>query len=139
MAENGANFLEVYEFFLEQGFDPHTAYQSAARVFRGSTPTDGPFTKDISYSKGFVLTYNFISLVVQKGLLDRIPLLFVGKTTLKDMRTLAQGVEDGLIVPPRYVPPPFADLNALSAWVCSSNFLRRLDLGRIEADYANLI
>jgi uncharacterized protein (TIGR02421 family) len=139
MAENGANFLEVYEFFLDWGFNPHEAFVYAARVFRGSSPTDGPFTKDISYSKGFVLTYNFISLVVQKGLLDRIPLLFVGKTTLKDMRTLAQGVEDGIITPPRYLPPPFVDLNALSAWICSSNFLRRLDLARIEADYANLI
>jgi len=139
MAENGANFLEVYEYFLEQGLEPSEAFQFTARVFRGSTATDGPFTKDISYSKGFVLTYNFISLVVQKGLLDRIPLLFVGKTTLKDMRTLWQGIEEGLIVPPKYIPPPFADLNSLSAWICYSNFLRRLDLARIETDYAKLI
>ena len=139
MAESGADFLEVYRFFLDQGFEETDSFQYAARVFRGSTPTAGPFTKDISYSKGFVLIYNFISLVVQKGLLDRIPLLFVGKATLKDMRTLNQAIQEGLVEPPRYLPPPFADLNSLSAWICYSNFLRKLDLQRIEADYVNLI
>ncbi|MFZ0256864.1 MAG: hypothetical protein WAN46_14755, partial [Gammaproteobacteria bacterium] len=33
----------------------------------------------------------------------------------------------------------FADLNGLTAWMCYSNFLSRLSLERIEADYANLL
>ena len=62
-----------------------------------------------------------------------------GKTTLEDMRTLGQLVEEGLVVPPRYLPAPFADLNALSAWMCFSGFLNNLSLERVEADYANIL
>lgn len=138
MAEEGANFLDVFRFFRDQGMHENEGYANAARVFRGSTPTGGPFTKDLSYSKGFVLVYNYVMLAVRKGLLDRIPLLFCGKTNLADMRTIAQLVEEGLVVPPRYLPPPLEDLRSLSAWMCYSSFLSRLDLRRIEADYANL-
>jgi len=75
----------------------------------------------------------------EAGKLQQIPLLFCGKTTLEDMRTLGQLVEEGLVVPPRYLPEPFADLNALSAWMCFSGFLTNLSLDRIEADYANIL
>ena len=139
MAEQGADFCEVYAFFAEQGFAPEEAYQMTARVFRGSTPTGLPFTKDLSYSKGFVLTYNFILLAVKAGKLDIIPLLFVGKTNLADMRLIRQLVEEGLVARPAFVPEPFADLKALSAWMCYSSFLSRLSLGRMEADYASLL
>jgi hypothetical protein len=37
-----------------------------------------------------------------------------------------------------FVPPQFADLHALSAWMCYANFLNRLSLKRIEDDYAGL-
>lgn len=139
MAEQGADFCEVYRCYLAEGASELDAYINAARVFRGSTPDGGPFTKDITYNKGFILTYNYIQLAIKKGLLDRIPLLFCGKTTLEDIRTLAQLVEEGLVEPPRFLPPQFADLNALSAWMCYSNFLNRLSLERIEADYAGIL
>jgi hypothetical protein len=64
-----------------------------------------------------------------------VPLLFCGKTTLEDMRTLRQLVDEGLVVPPKYLPEQFRDMNALSAWMCFSNFLNHLSLDRIEADY----
>ncbi|HDR3070374.1 TPA: DUF1704 domain-containing protein, partial [Pseudomonas aeruginosa] len=98
-----------------------------------------PFTKDLSYLKGFILIYNYIQLAVRKGKLEQIPLLFCGKTTLEDMRTLRQLVDEGLVAPPKYLPPQFRDLNALSAWMCFSNFLNHLSLDRIEADYANIL
>lgn len=139
MVEDGANFLDVFRFFREQGHDEQDSYQNAIRVFRGSTPEGGPFTKDISYSKGFVLIYNYLALAVRKGLLDRIPFLFCGKATLEDIRTLKLAADEGLVVPPKYLPPHFADLNALTAWMCYSNFLGALDHFRIEADYTNIL
>jgi uncharacterized protein (TIGR02421 family) len=139
MAEAGANFLEVYRYFLEEGYDPRESYKHAQRIFRGSLPDGcGPFAKDLCYSKGFVLIYNYIRLAVSKGQLRRLPLLFCGKTTLCDIKILAQLVEEGLVVPPRFVPPQFADLHALCAWMCYANFLNRLSLKRIEEDYAGL-
>ncbi|MBI2435684.1 MAG: flavohemoglobin expression-modulating QEGLA motif protein, partial [Candidatus Hydrogenedentes bacterium] len=139
MTEQGATFLDVFEFFRRQGFSDFDSYTNASRIFRGSTPTGGPFTKDICYSKGFILVYNFIQLAVRKGKLDRIPLLFCGKTVLEDMRALAHLVDEGIVVPPKFMPPQFRDLNALTAWMCYSNFLNRLNLERIEGDYANIL
>jgi uncharacterized protein (TIGR02421 family) len=139
MAEEGADFLQVFEFYKEQGYGMEESYGNASRVFRGSTPAGLPFTKDLSYLKGFILIYNYIQLAVRKGKLEQIPLLFCGKTTLEDMRTLRQLVDEGLVAPPKYLPPQFRDLNALAAWMCFSNFLNHLSLDRIEADYANIL
>ncbi len=138
-AENGADFLEIYKFFLDQGFSPQECYTATSRVFRGSTPADTPFTKDLSYCKGFVQIYNYIMLAVRRGQLDRIPLIFCGKTTLEDIRSLADLVTEGIVVPPVYLPPQFADLNALAAFMCLSNFLNSLNLKQVEADYEQLL
>jgi len=139
MAEEGADFLDVFAFFREQDYTEDECYSNANRVFRGSLPNGLPFTKDLSYLKGFIMIYNYIQLAVRKGKLEQIPLLFCGKTTLEDMRTLRQLVDEGMVVPPRYLPQQFQDLNALSAWMCFSNFLNHLSLDRIEADYANIL
>jgi uncharacterized protein (TIGR02421 family) len=139
MAEAGANFLEVYRYFLEEGYDSREGYHHTMRIFRGSLPEGaGPFTKDLCYSKGFVMVYNFIRQSVSRGMVRRVPLLFCGKTTLGDIKTLAQLIDEGLVEPPRYLPPQFADLHALTAWLCYANFLNRLSLKRIEDDYAGL-
>jgi len=139
IAEQGGNFLDVYRFFQEQGFSEQESYANAARIFRGSVPDGAPFTKDLSYNKGFIMIYNYLRLAVRKGMLNRIPLLFCGKTTLEDMRTLAQFVDEGIVAPPRFLPPQIADLNGITAWMCYSNFLNRLDLGRIQDDYASIL
>ena len=119
--------------------DEHDAYQSALRVFRGSTIDGGPFTKDLAYSKGFILIYNYMRLAVQRGLVSRIPLLFVGKTTLDDLHILADLQEEGIITAPKYLPPQFNDLSAVSAWMVYSLFLNRLDLNRLATDFKGIL
>jgi uncharacterized protein (TIGR02421 family) len=138
LAESGADFLDVYRFFLEQGYPPRESYQHAMRIFRGSLPAGcGPFTKDLCYSKGFVLLYNFMRLAVSRGKVHRLPLLFCGKANLDDIKTLALLADEGLLTPPRYLPPPFANLHAIAAWLCYANFFSCLSAKRIEEDYAN--
>lgn len=139
MAEEGANFLDVFNFYCEQGSDPVDSYQSTSRVFRGSTPDGGPFTKDLSYSKGFILIYNYIRLAVQRGLVSQIPLLFLGKTTLEDIHILADLAEEKIVTPPKFVPPQFSDIAALSAWMCYSLFLNKLDLQRLATDFKAIL
>lgn len=139
IGEQGGNFIDVFNFFLERNYSEEESYSNSVRVFRGSTPTNGPFTKDLTYSKGFVLIYNFIRLAIARGLIDRIPLLFTGKTTLEDLPVLADLVEEGIVVAPKFVPPQFADLAALSAWMCYSNFFNRIDLTRMAQDYKELL
>lgn len=139
IAEQGGDFLDVYRYYLEQGCSEPDSFINASRIFRGSTPDGQPFTKDLSYNKGFIMIYNYIRLAVRKGMLDRIPMLFCGKATLEDVRTLLQYVQEGIIVPPRFLPPPVADLNGITAWMCYSNFLNKLDLARIQDDYAAIL
>jgi len=139
-AEEGADFLEVYKMLLERGNDEKAAYQTAYRAFRGSLPKGaGPFTKDLSYSRGFILIYNFIRLAVRQGLVNRVPLLFLGKIRIGDLGTLHQLVEDGTILPPRYLPPPYTDLRGVAAWMCYSNFLNTINLERAAEDYSQLL
>jgi uncharacterized protein (TIGR02421 family) len=139
MAEHGASFVDVFQRLRGEGRNADDAYATTVRVFRGSTPQGGPFTKDLAYSRGFVQIYNFIRLAVRRGRLDRIPLLFLGKLTLEDLGVLTELVAQGLITPPRHLPPPFVDLSALTAWMAYSNFLNRLNLAQVEADYARLL
>lgn len=139
MAEKGANFIEVFHFFQEHGLSDEESYAHALRTFRGSLPDSGPFTKDLVYSKGFVLIYNYMQLAVQHGEPSRIPLLFTGKTALGDLRALSDLIAEGLVVPPKFVPPQFADLAALSAWMCYSNFLNRLNWDRVALDFKDVL
>lgn len=139
MAEEGANFLDVFEFYREQGFEPEDSYHSTMRVFRGSTPDGGPYTKDLSYSKGFILIYNYLRLAIQRGMVKQIPLLFVGKTTLEDIHILDDLYEQGLLIAPKYIPPQFKDLAGLSAWMVYSLFLNKLDLQQMATDFKDLL
>lgn len=139
MANNGANFIEVYQSFIEHGWTEAESYNYAMRVFRGSLPDGKPFTKDISYTKGFLLIYNYIRLATHKGLLKLIPTMFIGKTLLKDLPVLTEYIEHGIIIPPKFIPPQFADLSALSAWMSFSLFLNKLDLEKIAINYQDIL
>ncbi len=139
LAEDGATFIDIFEFFRVEGYNEDESYMLSSRVFRGSLPTSGPFTKDLSYAKGFVTVYNFLQLAVRKGKLDRIPLLFCGKTNLEDIRDISQLIDEGIIIPPKYLPPQIKDMNAITAWMCFANFLNQLSMNKIESDYDYLI
>lgn len=139
LVEEGADFLDIFAFYCDKGFDKEESYNLTTRVFRGSTPDGLPFTKDLTYIKGFVLTYNFLRLAVNKGKPDRIPLLFCGKTMIEDMKVLVDLVEEGTVMAPRFLPPPFTDLMGLSAWLSFSRFMASMSFRQLEQDYANVL
>jgi uncharacterized protein (TIGR02421 family) len=140
LAESGADFRRVFEFFRAEGHGERDAYAHAVRVFRGSTPDGGPFTKDLCYARGFVRVASFARIAARRGRLDRLALLFCGKTRLEDVRVLAELAAEGVVLPPRFLPPPFADPDALSAcggWAASC--LGPFACEGLEADYALLL
>ena len=139
LAEQGADFIEVFNYLLEQDMEADDAWVIAARAFRGSTPTGRPFTKDIAYLKGFVLTYNFVSLAVAADCLDRVPFLFCGKVVLEDVRLLHDLAEEGVVVPPKYMPPILRDTKGLVAWLSFNRFLSQLSFEKLQTDYAPLL
>ncbi len=139
LAEEGANFMDIFTFFRDKGLDQEESFTLSSRVFRGSTPDGMPFTKDLTYIKGFVLTYNFMRLAVSKGKPDRIPLLFCGKTMIEDMKVLVDLVDEGTVIAPRFLPAQFQDLMGLSAWLSFSRFMTSLNFRQLEQDYANIL
>lgn len=138
-AENGADFLDIFSFYQESGYADEDAYAATVRVFRGSTPKGLPFTKDLSYTKGFVEIFNYIRLAIHKGLVSHIPMLFTGKVSLENLRTLVDLVDEGLVIKPRYVPPQFKDPAPLCAWAAYSLFINRLDPEQLYNNYKHLL
>jgi uncharacterized protein (TIGR02421 family) len=135
----GANFMDVYRYFLSCGLSDIDSYNHSVRLFRGSTPTGGAFTKDLSYAKGFVLIYNFMRFAISQHRVDVIPLLFSGKLVLDDLPLLCQLRDQGRLAPPIYLPPPFRDLAALSAWMSFSLYLNKFDLNEIQKNFQFLL
>lgn len=135
----GANFLDVYHYFIECGLSEEDSYNNSVRIFRGSTPTGGPFTKDLSYAKGFLLVYNFIRFAISQHRIDAIPLLFTGKLVLDDLPLLKELSDAGILTPPVYLPPQFRDLSGLSAWMSFSLFLNKFDLNEIQKNFRFLL
>ena len=139
LVEEGADFMDVFTFFKDKGLDDEESYIHSSRIFRGSSSDGMPFTKDLTYIKGFVLTYNFMRLAVNKGKPDRIPLLFCGKTMIEDMKVLVDLVEEGTVIAPLFLPPQFKDLMGLSSWLSFSRFMTSLNFRQLEQDYANIL
>ena len=138
-AEEGANLLEVIEFYRTEGYDESECLANAKRVFRGGVLTGGaPFTKDISYARGFIENYNFMRAAIRGGHPQLIPFLFTGKLHVDDIPLLYQKHREGIIDAPRYLPPQFRDLNGIAVWMSFSSFLNLVDLKRIQEHYDKL-
>jgi uncharacterized protein (TIGR02421 family) len=138
LAAEGASFLDVFEACRTEGLSEDDAWVTASRVFRGSLPDAGPFTKDLGYGKGLVLTLMYVRMAIRFGHTRRIPLLFCGKVDLLDMATLHQLEDEGLVERPAFVPPPFDDLPALATTLALGRFTSQLDLDRLSVDYQRL-
>ena len=128
----GANFIEVYKYYLSCGISEDDSYNRTTRVFRGSTPTGGAFTKDLSYAKGLVLIYTFIEFVITNKRIDVVPLLFSGKIMLDDIPLLLELKAENILKDPIYLPPQFRDLSALSVWMSLSLYINKFDMSMIN-------
>lgn len=133
MAESGASFMHVFNYFKNLNQTDEQAFKNAHRVYRGGTVEGGaPFTKDISYTKGFIGTYNFIRSAVRLAKPEMIPFLFSGKVTLEDVPVLFEYAKQGLIEKPKFLPPQFSDLNGIAVWMTLSNFLNKMNMGAVS-------
>jgi uncharacterized protein (TIGR02421 family) len=129
MAVEGADFLEVYRYFLERVGDPNQAFENARRVFRGGVITGGaPFTKDVVYLFGLLGVSNAIRAFFAAGRSDCLKLLFCGKLDIMDIPALCQLYEMGLCQAPRYLPPWVSDPRYLLALLTYSTFMNKMDM-----------
>jgi uncharacterized protein (TIGR02421 family) len=129
MSVEGADFLQVYGYFVERGIEPTQAFDNAQRVFRGAVMTGGaPFTKDVVYLYGLLAVGNLIRATFAAGRSDCLRLLFSGKLDLFDLPALAELHAMGLLRAPKHLPPWVADPRFLLALLTYSSFINTMDL-----------
>ncbi|TNF36311.1 MAG: flavohemoglobin expression-modulating QEGLA motif protein, partial [Gammaproteobacteria bacterium] len=136
MAEDGADFIQVYHALTEQGLPEYEAWSITQRVFRGGMVDGGSaFTKDLAYVRGLVENVNFIRSAIAAGLPELIPMLFVGKIAHDDIPVLYEHYLEGIIAPPKYLPQMFRDLNGLYVWFGFSNGMGLIDMKRVRKHF----
>ena len=140
MAVDGADFLDVYKYYLEKTKAEDQAFESTRRVFRGGVMTGGaPFTKDIVYLDGLLRVHNFLRIMIAEGRADLMDLLFVGKLDIEDIPVLSMFEKEGLISPPEFLPPWMKDTRFLVTYLAYSSFLNSVKLTKIKEHYRSML
>ncbi|HEU4401370.1 MAG TPA: tyrosine/phenylalanine carboxypeptidase domain-containing protein [Candidatus Polarisedimenticolia bacterium] len=134
-ALDGADFIEVFRFFLESGQNQRDSFQSARRVFRGGDPRGRiVFTKDVIYVQGLVFTHTFLRKAIQSGKVEYPHYLFAGRLTWGDVISLEPYFQNGFIAGPLYEPEWVANRLCLAAYLTYSIFANRIHLGEIRLE-----
>lgn len=140
MALDGADFLDLYRYFLERSDDPAQAFEDAKRVVRGGLVEGGaPFTKDGVYLDGLLRVHHFLRTAVQLGRAEIIPLLFVGKLDLEDLPDLARLSASGRCRMPHLLPPWAKDRQFLVSYLAYAGFLDSVQGESVERHYDAMI
>jgi len=132
MALDGADFLQVFGYFLGAGQGEEESFASAQRVFRGVPLTGGcAFTKDTVYPRGLVGVHTFFRLALQRDRLRLCRWLFAGKMTLADVVRFEPLFADGTLSPPRWLPPWVERASGLAGLLAFSLFANRIRIDHI--------
>lgn len=117
MAARGANYLEVYRALCEK-FAPERAVQLCERVFRGGVLEGGaPFTKDATYQRGYVKTFQFLRRALHRVDRALVVAFLAGKMNVDEAPRVKQLIAEGVCVGPRFVPQWWRELDVTAAIV----------------------
>ena len=134
MAMQGADFVEVFRYFLDAGQNEADSFSSAQRVFRGAPLTGGAaFTKDSVYLHGLLSVHTYFRWALRHQRMAQCRNLFAGKLALQDVITLEPCFADGSIAPPRWLPPWVQHSHGLAGILAFSLFANRIRVDRVEA------
>lgn len=140
LAEQGADFLDLYRHLLDEGLSPREAYLDAQRVCRGGRVEGGaPFTKDAAYLAGLLEVQAFLAAVVRGGFRDEVELLCAGRIALDDVLPLMELRSMGILPRPRWVPTWLRRWRTLLPEFAFASFLGELSLSRVQERYGALI
>ena len=133
-AMEGADFIEVFRYFLDSGNPEVESFVSAQRVFRGVPTTGGcAFTKDTVYVRGLIGVHTFFRWALRQRKLRLCRLLFAGKMTLADVQRFEPMFDCGALVPPRFLPQWVSRANGLAGMLAFSLFANRIRLDNVIA------
>ncbi len=135
MALEGANFVDVFRFFLEEGQSEDESVRSAMRVFRGGDPRGRyVFTKDVVYVQGLVAVHTFLRKAIASHRPVLIERMFAGRMHLSDVLMLEEDFDSGLIARPLYLPKWAKDVPTLAAYLAFAHVAYRIDVGSLELE-----
>ena len=132
MALDGADFLQVFRYFLDAGQNEVESFTSAQRVFRGVPTTGGAaFTKDTVYLRGLIGVHTFFRWALKHRKLRLCRMLFAGKMTLADVQRFEPLFDSGDLQEPRWLPEWVQRANGLAGMLAFSLFANRIRLEQI--------
>jgi uncharacterized protein (TIGR02421 family) len=132
MALDGADFIELFKFFLNAGQPEIESVRSAQRIFRGGAVKGGVvFTKDAVYLQGLLEVHTFLRLAIRDNRPDLVRNLFAGRLTMADALRLSPLFQSGWLSPPVYMPPWATDLRRLAALIAYSAFMTNIKLEKV--------
>lgn len=134
MAEDGADFIQVFEHLVEVGETPAEAVHTAMRVFRGGDVSGRfVFTKDVVYLKGLFSVHTFLRKAIAEHRPELVTRLFCGRLSLGDLLALDDEFED-LITTPIRLPSWAANLPALAGFLAFSALVDRVNLDEVALE-----
>lgn len=134
-ALSGADFLEIFGFFLNAGQSERESFQSSARIFRGGDLRGRHvFTKDVVYLKGLISVHTFLRKAIQERKIDFPQRLFSGRLSVGDVVRLEGAFDDGWISPGKYLAPWAANREGLATYLCYNAFSNRLRLEDVRLE-----
>ena len=140
LACDGANFIEVYRWFLERSPSREQAYESARRIFRGAPITGGaPFTKDAGYIAGLLGVHTFVRAAFAADRADTLGVLFSGKLDLTAIPALTILRSRGLCKPARFLPPWALDPGWVLSYLTLNSFMSHVNLDSVSAAVGGLL
>jgi uncharacterized protein (TIGR02421 family) len=134
-AIHGADFVEVFRFFIASGQSDVDSFTSAQRVFRGVPLSGGAaFTKDTVYLHGLLGVHTFFRWCLRHRKWAQARLLFAGKMALEDVFALESQFANGAIAAPGFLPPWMQRANGLAGLLAFSLFVNKIRLDSVAAD-----
>jgi len=140
MVIDGADFVDLYRWFLDRTPSPEQAFESTRRIFRGSPVAGGaPFTKDCAYLSGYLSVATFIRAAFISGRPDTLGLLFSGKLDVFAIPALGELRSQGLVKPAEFFPPWATDPSWVLAHLTLNTFMAGIDLSAVSEAMADVL
>lgn len=139
MALNGANFQELFKFFISFDQNEKESFLSASRILRGGYAEGGiVFTKDNVYLEGLFTVHSFFLWSLHTSNLSHIHTLFSGRLDIEDVFLLKGQYEKGILKKPKYLPQWYKQINLLVGKMAFSLLLNDLSIEEVDGYFGKL-
>ncbi|MGB5324292.1 MAG: flavohemoglobin expression-modulating QEGLA motif protein [Pseudomonadales bacterium] len=136
-ALNGADFIDVFRFFIDSGQSELESFTSSMRIFRGVPVTGGfAFSKDVVYLHGLMEVHTFFRWAMQHRKLDMCRHFFAGRMTVGDVVRMEKLFVEGVLDAPEFLPPWMVKTNGLAGYLAFSVFANRITIEELDEHHA---